>query len=72
MRDARWATWRAKTQQVPCCAAEPGNVPRRSSTVEDLIRLAGGDPDVWSVEDGEIVGRSETGLAHNDFLPGAT
>jgi hypothetical protein len=27
-----------------------------------------GSPEVWSVEDGEIVGRTATGLAHNDFL----
>ncbi|HJO27045.1 MAG TPA: PVC-type heme-binding CxxCH protein [Planctomycetota bacterium] len=25
------------------------------------------NPEVWSVEDGEIVGRTSTGLAHNDF-----
>ena len=27
-----------------------------------------GDTDVWSVENGEIVGKSETGLKHNNFL----
>ncbi len=27
-----------------------------------------GNPKVWSVEDGEIVGRTTTGLPHNDFL----
>ncbi|MCW5556055.1 MAG: DUF1080 domain-containing protein [Verrucomicrobiae bacterium] len=27
-----------------------------------------GNPDVWSVENGEIVGKSVTGLKHNEFL----
>ncbi len=45
--------------QVPL-RAEPGNV----------HLLFGGwdaDPAIWSVEDGEIVGRSTTGLPRNDF-----
>src|SRR3989442_1040551 len=27
-----------------------------------------GDPELWKVENGEIVGRSTTGLKHNEFL----
>src|SRR6185369_14963694 len=27
-----------------------------------------GDPDLWKVENGDIVGRSATGLKHNEFL----
>jgi putative heme-binding domain-containing protein len=32
------------------------------------LALWSGNPEVWSVEEGEIVGRTTTGLAHNDFL----
>ena len=35
---------------------------------KDLTGWWGGDPSVWTVEDGAIVGRTKTGLKKNDFL----
>ncbi len=46
-------------------AADPGSL-----TLFDGASLAGwsGDPEVWSVEDGELVGRTAEGLDRNSFL----
>jgi putative membrane-bound dehydrogenase-like protein len=50
--------------QVPLRAT-----PEHASRLFDGKTLAGwrANPDVWRIEDGEIVGRTTTGLAHNDF-----
>lgn len=55
----------AQPEQVPLSAAE--DTLHYFFNGEDLTNWEG-NPDLWSVENGEIVGRSETGLPRNEFL----
>jgi putative heme-binding domain-containing protein len=54
--------------QVPLPAAE--EIPANAATFFNGKDLAGwdGDASLWHVENGEIVGRTATGLKHNEFL----
>jgi putative membrane-bound dehydrogenase-like protein len=54
--------------QVPVAAG--AEVPANPATFFDGKDLAGweGDMSLWKVENGEIVGRTATGLKHNEFL----
>ncbi|MGE3172527.1 MAG: PVC-type heme-binding CxxCH protein [Planctomycetota bacterium] len=63
--DARDLIAYLRSDEQVAIAASPENL----GAFFDGESLAGwtADPDIWSVEDGELVGRTAEGLEHNDF-----